>query len=187
MPSIPADFPVPIVIVQHMPPLFTRLLAERLSAKSNIPVHDGVAGVILQPGTAYIAPGDFHMTTVRDGSTVKLATHKGPPENSCRPAVDVLFRSVAESYGSKTLGLVMTGMGADGLRGAQAIHEAGGRIFAQDEQTSVVWGMPGFVAQAGLAEKILPLESIGPEIVRTVNAQMRGMAPLAGEIGGRGR
>jgi two-component system chemotaxis response regulator CheB len=168
LPRLPADFPVPVVIVQHMPPLFTKLLAERLAAKSAIQVNEGVAGALLQPGRAWVAPGDFHMVVARDAAAVRLQMHQGPPENSCRPAVDVLFRSVAKLYGTGALAVVLTGMGQDGLRGCEEIREAGGQILAQDEASSVVWGMPGFVARAGLADKILPLEQIASEITRRV-------------------
>lgn len=122
----------------------------------------------LRPGQAYVAPGDFHMVVARENGVVRIRTHQGPPENSCRPAVDVLFRSVAEVYGEHTLGVIMTGMGQDGLRGCQSIHEAGGQILAQDAATSVVWGMPGFVANAGLADKVLPLGQLPDEIVQRV-------------------
>lgn len=167
-PQWPASFPVPIVLVQHMPPTFTRLLAERLAAKSAIAIHEGKAGAPLVPGQTWIAPGDFHMTVERDPNGVRLSLNQGPPENSCRPAVDVLFRSVAKVFGPHTLGVVLTGMGQDGLRGCEAIKEAGGQIFIQDEASSVVWGMPGIVAKSGLADKILPLEHIGVEILRRV-------------------
>jgi two-component system, chemotaxis family, protein-glutamate methylesterase/glutaminase len=166
---IPASFPVPIVLVQHMPPTFTRLLAERLAAKSAIRVGEGAPGSLLSPGQTWIAPGDFHMIVERDGTAVRLRMQQGPPENSCRPAVDVLFRSVAETFGAHTLAVVLTGMGQDGLRGCEAIHEVGGQVIVQDEATSVVWGMPGFVARAGLADKVLPLEELPLEILRRVN------------------
>jgi two-component system, chemotaxis family, protein-glutamate methylesterase/glutaminase len=169
IPELPEDLPVPIVIVQHMPPIFTRFLAERLSAKSKIKVHEGSRQTILEPGHAWVAPGDFHMVVERAHGAVQIATHHGPPENSCRPAVDVLFRSVAEVYGKGSLALVMTGMGQDGLRGCEHIREAGGQILAQDAETSVVWGMPGFVVNAGLADKVLPLRQLAGEIVRRVN------------------
>jgi two-component system chemotaxis response regulator CheB len=152
-----------------MPPIFTKLLAERLAAKSQIRVEEGRPGERLEPGLAWVAPGDFHMALERKASGVQVVTHRQPPENSCRPAVDVLFRSVAEVYGARSLGVVMTGMGQDGLRGSERIREAGGRVLAQDEATSVVWGMPGFVAQAGLAEKVLPLNQIASEIVLRVS------------------
>jgi two-component system chemotaxis response regulator CheB len=168
LPSLPATLPVPVVIVQHMPPLFTRLLAERLATKAAIRVGEGVAGTLLEPGCAWVAPGDFHMIVARDATAVRLQMHQSPPENSCRPAVDVLFRSVAKLYGAGTLAVVLTGMGQDGLRGCADIREAGGQILVQDEASSVVWGMPGFVARAGLADKVLPLEELGNEIVRKV-------------------
>jgi len=157
-----------VVIVQHMPPVFTRLLAERLAAKSQIGVEEGHAGAVLKPGCAYIAPGDYHMVVASDHQQVMLRTYQGPPENSCRPAVDVLFRSVAEVYKPHALAVVMTGMGQDGLRGCEHIREAGGQILAQDEASSVVWGMPGFVVNNGLADKVLPLEQLGMEITRRV-------------------
>jgi two-component system, chemotaxis family, protein-glutamate methylesterase/glutaminase len=165
---LPADFPVPVVIVQHMPPMFTRLLAERLSAQYPIRVQEGCSGGVLQPGQAWIAPGDHHMIVVRDGPQVRLLVHQDPPENSCRPAVDVLLRSVARAFGPNSLTVILTGMGQDGLRGCEAVREAGGQILAQDEATSVVWGMPGFVARAGLADRVLPLSLIADEILRRV-------------------
>jgi two-component system chemotaxis response regulator CheB len=167
-PTLPGDFPVPVVVVQHMPPIFTRLLAERLAAKSQIEVKEGCAGAVLKPCCAWIAPGDHHMIVDGDGNQVVLRTHQGPPENSCRPAADVLFRSVAEVYKPHALAVVMTGMGQDGLRGCEHIYELGGQVWAQDEASSVVWGMPGFVAKAGLADRVLPLDQLGPEITRRV-------------------
>lgn len=168
MPQLPADLPVPIVIVQHMPPLFTRLLAERLDGRSPLRIREGVAGTVLRPGEAYIAPGGHHMTIVRNGTHVELATNEDAPENSCRPAVDVLFRSVTAVHGGHTLGVILTGMGQDGLRGCEYVREAGGQVLAQDEASSVVWGMPGFVSRAGLADRVLPLQSIAGEIVNRV-------------------
>ena len=168
IPEFPRDFPVPVVVVQHMPPIFTRLLSERLAAKSQIDVQEGHPGAILKPGCVWLAPGGFHMAVAIDRNQITLRTHEGPPENSCRPAVDVLFRSVAEVYKLHTLGVVMTGMGQDGLRGCERIRELDGQVLAQDQESSVVWGMPGFVANAGLADKILPLNQIGPEILRRV-------------------
>jgi two-component system chemotaxis response regulator CheB len=166
---LPADFPVPIVMVQHMPPTFTRLLAERLSTEFPIRVQEGGSGTLLEPGQAWIAPGNFHMSVARDGSQVRTHLNQEPPENSCRPAVDVLFRSVAQAYGPNSLAVVLTGMGQDGLRGCEAIREAGGQVLAQDEATSVVWGMPGSVARAGLADRVLPVSLIGDEILRRVH------------------
>jgi two-component system, chemotaxis family, protein-glutamate methylesterase/glutaminase len=168
--ALPANLPVPIVLVQHMPPMFTRLLAERLTAQYALKVEEGHSGGVLQPGHAWIAPGDHHMIVVKDGNHARILIHQDPPENSCRPAADVLFRSVAATFGPSTLAVVMTGMGADGLRGCEAIRAAGGQVLAQDEASSVVWGMPGFVVKAGLADKVLPLSRIAAEIVRRVNA-----------------
>jgi two-component system chemotaxis response regulator CheB len=129
LPRIPKDFPVPIVVVQHMPPIFTRMLAERLASRSAIPVEEGSAGVILSPGHSWIAPGNFHMTVVQAGVNWKLEINQDPPEHSCRPAVDVLFRSVAAVCRANVLGVVMTGMGSDGVLGAQHIREAGGEVI----------------------------------------------------------
>jgi two-component system chemotaxis response regulator CheB len=165
---LPADFPVPIVIAQHMPPMFTRLLAERLSAEFSIRVQEGGSRTLLQPGHAFIAPGGHHMVVGRVGTEVRTHLHQEPPVNSCRPAVDVLFQSVAQTFGRDTLAVILTGMGQDGLRGCEAIREAGGQVLVQDEATSVVWGMPGFVARAGLADKVLPISLLGPEILRRV-------------------
>lgn len=171
LPLLPADLPVPVLIVQHMPPVFTRLLAERLATRAPFPVAEGRQGAVLQPGTAWIAPGDHHMEVRREGTAVVLTLHQGAPENSCRPAVDPLFRSVARVYGATVLAAVLTGMGHDGLRGAQAIREAGGRVLAQDEASSVVWGMPGAVTNAGLADRVLPLEQIASEIAWRVRGR----------------
>lgn len=168
LPMIPNDFPVPIVVVQHMPPIFTRLLAERLASRSAIPVEEGSAGVVLSPGRAWIAPGNFHMKVIRSGMSWRLDLNQAPPENSCRPAVDVLFRSVAQAYGANVLGVVMTGMGADGVRGAQHIREAGGEVIIQDEASAVVWGMPGLVYAAGQADAVYPLDRLAEEITRRV-------------------
>ena len=164
MPSLPANLSVPVLIVQHMPRLFTKLLAERLSEKANIPITEAQPGDVLEAGRAWIAPGDYHMTVRRAGTRVTIETNQGPQENSCRPSADVLFRSVAQAYGANTLGVVMTGMGQDGLRGCEAIRGRGGRILVQDEASSVVWGMPGFVARAGLAHRQVPLNELGTEI-----------------------
>jgi two-component system chemotaxis response regulator CheB len=184
LPSVPKDFPVPIVIVQHMPRLFTRLLAERLDKQSAIQVREGEEGGVLRPGEAWIAPGDFHMTLAKDGSAVRLVMNQEPPENSCRPAVDVLFRSVARIYGAHTLAVVLTGMGSDGLRGSQQVREAGGQVLVQDEATSVVWGMPGQVAAAGLAAGVFPLKAMAQEVDRRVRSSRMGMRhPAVPEAG----
>jgi len=169
LPQLPADFPVPIVIVQHMPPLFTRLLAERLNTLARLEVQEGKEGQKLHRGQVWIAPGDYHMTVVRKGTEFVLAINHDPQENSCRPAVDVLFRSLAQTYGANVLAVVLTGMGADGTRGSADIREAGGEVIVQDEASSVVWGMPGNVVAASLADRIYPLGGIAPEVVRRVS------------------
>jgi two-component system, chemotaxis family, protein-glutamate methylesterase/glutaminase len=166
LPALAEQFPVPIVIVQHMPPLFTRLLADRLNKQSAIAVHEGAEGDVLKPGHVWIAPGDFHMKLAMEGKTARLIMNQSPPQNSCRPSVDVLFESVAEHYGARTLAVVLTGMGADGVRGSQLIREAGGHVLVQDEASSVVWGMPGQVAAAGLADAIFPLDQMAGELER---------------------
>lgn len=165
LPKIPANFPVPILIVQHMPPIFTTHLASRLNQLSNIHVHEAADGDLLEPGGAWIAPGNFHLTMRRQGTQLKAVLNQETPENSCRPAVDVLFRSAAELFGPNVLSVVMTGMGQDGQRGCSVIRQAGGRVVVQDEATSVVWGMPGAVANAGHAHQIIPLQKIADEII----------------------
>ncbi len=176
LPRLPRSLSTPILITQHMPPVFTRQLAARLGALSGLEVREATGGEALTPGSVWIAPGDFHLVVRRDGPNVRLAVHQGPPENSCRPAVDVLFRSAAEVYGGRTLAVVLTGMGQDGLRGCQRIREAGGQVVAQDEVSSVVWGMPGFVARAGLANAVVPLDTIDAEITRRLKFGARGRA-----------
>lgn len=177
IPQLPADFPVPVVLVQHMPPLFTRLLAQRLDARAPLAVHEAEPGVRLEPGHIWIAPGNFHMTVARTAAEVFIQLNQDPPENSCRPAVDVLFRSVAHTYRAGTLAVVLTGMGSDGTRGAQAIREAGGEIMVQDEATSVVWGMPGSIAGQGLADLVRPLHQIAGEVIGRVNQLRAALRP----------
>lgn len=171
--QLPADLGVPLVIVQHMPPVFTKYLAERLNSISALEVREAAAGELLHAGGAWLAPGGMHLGLARSASGVITRLHLGPPENSCRPAVDVLFRSVAGLYGPAAAGLILTGMGCDGLRGCQDIHAAGGQIAIQDESTSVVWGMPGAVYGAGLAGEVLPLPRIAGWIT-TLAAAGRG-------------
>jgi two-component system chemotaxis response regulator CheB len=169
--SFPVNFPLPVVIAQHMPPIFTTLLAKRLASKCALPVRECQAGDLLGPSCVWIAPGDYHMIVQEEDHQMILGTHQGPRENFCRPSVDVLFRSVAARYGANSLGVILTGMGQDGLKGCEALRAAGASVIVQDEASSVVWGMPGFVARAGLAEKILPLDQICGEILRRVAAQ----------------
>lgn len=161
-------FNVPIVITQHMPATFTAMLAKHISQNSGVPTEEGKEGDILQPGHAYVAPGSFHMTIHRDNDKNIIRLNADPPENFCRPAVDPMFRSLIPVYGGKILSVILTGMGSDGLQGSRAVVEAGGRLIAQDEPSSVVWGMPGAVATAGLCHSVLPLREIGPTIKRSV-------------------
>lgn len=166
LPALPADFPIPVLIVQHMPPIFTALLAERLNGLSRIRVREAIAGEALQPGVAHLARGDWHMQAAGSAACCSLRLTQAPPDY-CRPSVDVLFRSVAAVYGAGSLALVLTGMGSDGLEGCRTIRAAGGRILVQDRETSAVWGMPGAVAEAGLTDLILPLPAIAAELVRS--------------------
>jgi len=174
VPQIPAQFPLPILIVQHMPPLFTRLLAERLASRCSLKVEEARDGESVEAGRIYIAPGDYHMKVTRHSGRVRIALDQGPPENSCRPAVDVLFRSAAEVWGPAAIAAIMTGMGSDGLAGCTALRGKAAYILTQDEATSVVWGMPGFVTRAGLADKVLPLTELIPCIVDRSEPAMRG-------------
>jgi len=160
-----APLSVPIFIVQHMPADFTALLAARLSSIGVMTVKEAEEGEIAEPGIAYMAPGGFHMALARPGAKTIIHLNTEPPENSCRPAVDVLFRTAAQVYGSSLLAVMLTGMGYDGLKGTQTIKEKGGQLIAQDEATSVIWGMPGAVVQAGLADAVLPIDKITDEII----------------------
>ena len=173
--QLPVDFPVPVVVVQHMPPLFTRLFAQRLHSAGNIAVREAKDGDLVEAGTVLIAPGDYHLSLRRDGLNVRAVTHQEGPENWVRPAVDVLFRSVADVYAERALGVVLTGMGQDGIRGVERMSAAGAQIAVQDEATSVVWGMPGVVATAGLAHRVLPLNEVVHHLL-TVAARTRGRA-----------
>lgn len=165
IPLLPGDLPVPVLIVQHMPAMFTKLLAERLGSKAALKVEEATAGATAQAGQVWIAPGGHHLTVTRVGSEFRLALNDEPPENSCRPAADVLFRSASLACGSTTLAVVLTGMGEDGLIGCRLIHQAGGQVIVQDKDTSVVWGMPGAVAKAGLADKQIAIKDVANEIV----------------------
>ncbi|HYA17617.1 MAG TPA: chemotaxis response regulator protein-glutamate methylesterase [Bryobacteraceae bacterium] len=166
LPQIPADFPLPILIVQHMPPMFTRLLAERLDHTCPLRVHEARDGDLVEPGHIFIAPGDFHMRVERKPEGVRLRLDQGPQLNSCRPAVDALFLSMAEVYGGAVTAVILTGMGRDGCRGAEVLKSHGAWLIAQDEASSVVWGMPGAVTAAGLPDRILPLGEIPAAIAQ---------------------
>jgi two-component system chemotaxis response regulator CheB len=164
--DLPADLGVPVLVCQHMPPVFTRLLADRLDAKAALDVREAAGGEPLTPGTVWIAPGGEHLLVGRSGASAVTRLSSAPPENSCRPAVDPLLRSAVSVWGRGVLAVILTGMGQDGLRGAELVAEAGGRVVAQDEATSVVWGMPGYVARAGLADAVVPLSDVASEIAR---------------------
>ncbi|MBM4089952.1 MAG: chemotaxis-specific protein-glutamate methyltransferase CheB [Planctomycetes bacterium] len=166
LPKFGSECPVPIVIVQHMPPVFTRHLAERLNSRGGLPVREASDGQVLETGKVYIAPGGYHAEVGWHRSQLRLALNQGPPVNSCRPSADVLFRSAAAACGPGTLAVIMTGMGKDGLDGCEEVVRAGGQVLAQDETSSVVWGMPGNVVRAGLADQVLSLDQLAGAIVR---------------------
>ena len=173
IPALPADLQVPVLIVQHMPPMFTRLLAERLHGHTPLTVTEAVDGEPIDAGHIYIAPGDHHLEVVKSAGAMRTKITRGPLENSCRPAADVLFRTAAAAWGAGTLCVVLTGMGNDGRRGTEHVVEAGGHVIVQDQATSVVWGMPGAVANAGLADEIVPLEQVAERIRTLVHATPR--------------
>jgi len=156
----------PVLIAQHMPPTFTAILGQHLSRASGRPAEEARDGEFVRAGRIYIAPGGFHLQVARQDGNPVLAIKDGPPVNFCKPAVDPLFSSAATIWGSWNLAVVLTGMGADGAHGAAEIAAAGGSVIVQDEQSSVVWGMPGAVAEAGLASAVLPLNQIGAAIAR---------------------
>jgi two-component system chemotaxis response regulator CheB len=163
---LPPGLEVPIVVVQHMPPVFTRMLADRLATRSGRDVREAVDGETPPAGSVRIAPGDHHVLIERKLGSYRLRLSQDAPENFCRPAVDPLFRSAAATLGGSVLAVVLTGMGRDGTNGAEAIRRAGGYVIGQDEATSVVWGMPGSLAEFGLANELLPLPRIAGEIAR---------------------
>ena len=167
--ALPGNFPLPVLIVQHMPELFTKVFAERLDSRCKLRVHEAAQGDQVRAGTISIARGNWHMEVLagaRTGQPATLHLTQGPTENHCRPAVDVLFRSVAAVYGSGVLAAVLTGMGSDGMLGCRIIRDHGGAVLAQDQASSTVWGMPGAVTNAGLAHKVLSLNDLAPEILR---------------------
>lgn len=166
LPLFPADFPIPILLVQHMSALFTRLLAERLDSQCRLRVVEAVHGQTVKAGTIHIAPGDFHMVVAEADGEVRICLNQSPPQNSCRPSVDALFASVADVYGGAVLALVLTGMGCDGLRGTRMLKNLGATVLAQDQATSIVWGMPGVVVNAGLADQVLALHEVVPAVLR---------------------
>jgi two-component system, chemotaxis family, protein-glutamate methylesterase/glutaminase len=172
LPQLPATLPVPVLVVQHMPPVFTRQFAQRLDRLCALRVVEAADGSPLVPGVVHLAPGDHHLVVRKgvgragDGSGLQTGLTQGPPENFCRPAVDPLFRSAVAAYDGAVLGVVLTGMGSDGRNGCGEIRAAGGTVVVQDQATSVVWGMPGAVSSAGFADEVLPLERIPEAITR---------------------
>jgi two-component system chemotaxis response regulator CheB len=178
--AIDRPLPVPVLVVQHMPPTFTAMLAERLDRKCASTVVEASAGMEVVAGTVYIAPGGQHMQVAGTGlvtTGARIRLNEDPPVNSCRPAVDPLFASTAEVWGAGQLGVIMTGMGHDGLDGCRALAAVNAEVYTQDEPTSVVWGMPGCVSEAGLATKILPLDAIGPSIAARVSSPLAAASP----------
>lgn len=164
--GLPADLPVPVVVVQHMPPMFTRLLAERIDAQASLLVREASGGEVLRPGEVWIARGGYHLLVEKANGGPRLVLDTGPEENSCRPAVDPLLRTASAAYSGGVLAVILTGMGADGLAGCQVVDAANGQVMAQDRESSVVWGMPGFVTEAGLADFTGTPEQLAVEAVR---------------------
>jgi two-component system chemotaxis response regulator CheB len=160
-----------LLITQHMPPTFTTILAEHLGRATMRPAHEAIQGEMIVPGTIYVAPGGKHLRIERQGNGAKIVLDDGPPVHFSKPAVDPLFSSAAVAYGAGALAVVLTGMGSDGAEGASRIADAGGNVIAQDEPTSVVWGMPGAAAHAGACAAVLPLDEIAPRIVRLVTGE----------------
>lgn len=170
IPALPKDLGVPVLIVQHMPPLFTESLARNLDRQSALAVSEGVEGEVLGAGHVYIAPGGKHMVIRRrpESGVISIGVNENPPENNCRPAADVLFRSVAAVYGKNALAVVMTGMGSDGCEGARVIRRQGGMVLAQEETTCVIYGMPRAVIEGGLADEVVALNEVAKRIVAHV-------------------
>ena len=167
IPKLPQNFPVPIILVQHMPKAFTGSFAQRLSSISHIKVVEAAGGEVIKPGTAYLSPGDKHLSIIKERGNVFVTSLSNEPEDLInRPSVSVMMESVAREYPGKALGVILTGMGSDGLLGMKKIKENGGKTIAQDEATCVVYGMPKAVVDAGLADMILPIYKIGDEIIK---------------------
>lgn len=164
--SLGGNFPLPVVVTQHMPPIFTTMFAQRLAKHGELPCEEASDGMTLLPGRVYVAPGDHHLTvaTVGAARTPVASINRDPPEHHCRPAADPMFRSLARSFGSAVLAVVLTGMGEDGREGCKAIVRSGGRVIVQDRATSVVWGMPGSVVNSGVPCTVLPLNAIAAHV-----------------------
>ncbi|GAB3241523.1 chemotaxis response regulator protein-glutamate methylesterase [Kineosporia babensis] len=184
--SLPGDLPVPVVITQHMPPVFTKMLAQRLDSSCRLKVTEAVEGDTVQRGRVLIAPGGHHMELRSRGTSVFVHLSDAPPENFCRPSVDVMFRSIAPVYRNRVLGLILTGMGRDGAAGAGILRTSGGEVFVQDEATSVVWGMPGATVMAGQADRVLPLEQIAATVTAALsqNQGVTSMRQATGPVSG---
>ena len=163
--EIQPSIDLPVVITQHMPPTFTTILAQHIARHCNWPCHEAVDGDLIVSGHIYLAPGNFHLLIEMQGGKPVARVNQGPPENYCRPAVDPMLRSLVKIYNGRILAVILTGMGADGLKGCREVVEAGGTVFAQDEASSVVWGMPGAVATAGICSAVLPLKDIAPRVM----------------------
>jgi len=166
--DIAARVKLPILITQHMPATFTTLLAEHIERATGVPCAEGKDGEVVHAGRIYLAPGNYHMIVESQGASTVVRLNQNPPENFCRPSVDPLLRSLASIYGSSLLTIILTGMVSDGQKGAMEVVEAGGTVIAQDEATSVVWGMPGAVATSGLCSAVLPIQEIGPSVRKLV-------------------
>src|SRR5688500_7727452 len=182
LPQLPHALAVPVLVVQHMPPVFTRQFAQRLDRLSPLRVVEAVDGTPLLPGTVHLAPGDHHLGVRGGARGPHPPPNQGPPENFCRPAVDPLFRSVVAAYDGAVLAVVLTGMGSDGRNGAGEIRAAGGTVVVQDQASSVVWGMPGAISQAGFADEVLPLDRIPEAITRHLSgvSSVRTAATMSG-------
>src|SRR5688500_7279093 len=193
LPQLPASLSVPVLLVQHMPPVFTRQFAQRLDRLCPLRVVEASDGTPLTPGTVHLAPGDHHLVVRATGSLgarqgLYTGLTQGPPENFCRPAVDPLFRSAVAAFDGAVLAVVLTGMGADGRIGAGRIRETGGAVVVQDQATSVVWGMPGAVATAGYADEVLPLDRVAEAVTRRIaGPRVPGARPATVPVGAGGR
>lgn len=185
--ALPQPIPVPVLVVQHMPPFFTAVFAERLARACRCDAAEVTDGAPLRPGTIRIAPGDHHVVVRDTGTSFTGHLNRDAPVNFCRPSVDVSLRSASQAAGGRVLAVILTGIGHDGRDGAAALTRSGGVVLAQDQATSVVWGMPGAVAQAGLAHKVLPLAELGPEIARRICLRPTGTRPMSWTEGGTAR
>jgi len=173
IPSLPADLPVPVIIVQHMPRYYTAAFAEWLNVRSRIHVQEACSGEILSPGKVWIAPGGFHTVVRKNGHRFEIMTHRGPREHNCRPSADILFRSAAECFGPHLMAAVLSGSGRDGLAGCKAIRDVGGCILVQNESNALAWDLPRLVIKAQQADLVLPLNSIAGELIRRVKIGAR--------------